>query len=104
MAATTLFGGPFIQITTKANGQIVPVVGAEIRVYTAGTATPQAVYTDPGLSIAWVQPLVTNIYGQTDGPVYVTPTPALKIVVVDDDGIAVPGFPMDNYSPSAVGV
>jgi hypothetical protein len=103
MAATTLFNGPFIQITAKQNGQIVPVVGAQIFVYIAGTSTPQDVFTDPGLSVAWDQPIETNLYGQTDGPVYVTPTPALKIVVLDEDDVPVPGYPVDDWSPAAVG-
>lgn len=100
MAATTLFNGPFITIF-DADGN--PVVGAQITVFAAGTSTPQDVYTDAALGVAWVQPLETNAAGQTTGPVYVTPTPALKIVVVDDEGAAVDGYPMDGWSPSAVG-
>ena len=60
------------------------------------------VYTDSDLGVAWLQPLETNAAGQTTGPVYVSPTPALKIVVVDALGAPVPGYPLDDYSPSAV--
>ena len=99
MAATTLFNGGFITIFDQ-NGD--PVVGAHITVFQAGTSTPQPVYTNAGLSIAWSQPLTTNAAGQTTGPVFCTPTPALKIVCVDSNGTACPGFPMDYWSPSAV--
>lgn len=99
MAATTLFNGPFIAIS-DANGD--PVVGAKIRTYEAGTSTPLNVYTDSDLLIPWSQPLVTNSAGQTTGPVYCFLTPAIKIVVVDANDVACPGFPMDHWSPSAV--
>ena len=105
MAATTLFSGPYIQVidnrlTTETPG--VPLVGAKIYVYTAGTLVPQPVYHDSDLNTAWTQPLVTNASGITDDPVYVTPTPALKILITDADDVALPGFPMDDFSPSAV--
>ena len=99
MAATTLFNGPFITIF-DADG--APIVGAQISVFAAGTDTPEDVFTDSGLGTPWDQPLVTNAAGQTTGPVYVSPTPALKIVVLDADDVPCPGFPMDNWSPSAV--
>lgn len=99
MAAVTLFNGPFIHIE-DADGN--PIVGAQITTFVAGTSTPLPVYRNSGLSLAWTQPLVTNAAGNTTGPVYVSPTPAIKIVVVDADGAPVTGFPMDNWSPSAV--
>lgn len=99
MAATTLFNGPFVTIW-DADG--VPVVAAEITIFEAGTSTPADVFTDADLSVAWAQPIVTNAAGQTEGPLYVTPTPALKIVVVDTNNAPCPGYPMDGWSPSEV--
>jgi hypothetical protein len=99
MAATTLFAGPVVHIV---NALGVPIVGAQITTFVAGTTTVQPVYHDSALSVAWTQPLVTNAAGNTTDPVYVSPTPALKIVVVDAVGVAVPGYPMDHWSPAAV--
>lgn len=99
MAANTLFSAPFVTIFDE-NGD--PVVGAQISIYIAGTVTPQPVYHDSDLMDAWTQPIETNAAGQTDGPVYVTPTPALKIVVLDADDVPVTGYPVDDWSPSAV--
>ena len=99
MAANTLFSDPFALIL-DASGN--PLVGAKITTFQAGTSTPQAVYTEPTVTTAWTQPIVTNAAGQSTGPIYVRPTPALKIVVVDANGVAVPGYPMDFWSPSAV--
>jgi hypothetical protein len=99
MAATTVFNGPFITIF-DVNGD--PVVGAKLTFFEAGTSTPTNIYSDSDLTLPWSQPIVTNAAGQTTGPVYCFLTPALKIVVVDADDVACPGFPMDNYSPSAV--
>ena len=99
MAATTLFNGPFIAIF-DADG--VPIVGAKITTFEAGTSTPLDVFTDPDLDIPWDQPLVTNAAGQTSGPVYVDPTPALKVVVVTADDVPVSGYPVDFWSPSQV--
>ena len=99
MAATTLFSGPFIHIASATG---TPVAGAQITTFVAGTTTVQPVYHDAALSVAWTQPLVTNAAGNTTDPVYVSPTPALKIVVVDALGVSVPGYPMDSWSPAAV--
>lgn len=101
MAATTLFLDPFL-LVLDTNG--VPLVGAEATFFEAGSSTPLDVYTNTGLSIPWDQPIVTNAAGQSTGPIYVSPTPAIKIVIVDADGVAVPGYPMDNWSPAAIGV
>ncbi len=99
MAANSLFSGPFVSIVS-ADGE--PVVGAKIYVYAAGTMDSEPVYHDSDLGDAWTQPIETNAAGQTDGPVYVSPVPALKIVVVDADDVPVPGYPVDDWSPSAV--
>lgn len=99
MAANCLFSAPFLYFV-DADG--VPVVGAKVTVFEAGTSTPQPVYHDAALGSAWLQPIVTNSAGQSDGPVYVTPTPALKIVVTDANDVPLSGFPVDSWSPSAV--
>jgi len=106
MAAATLFAQPFAyvpdnRLTTDTPG--VPLVGAKIYVYETGTSTPQPVYTDAGLSVAWTQPIVTNASGETDGPIYVTQTPALKILITDADDVNLPGYPVDPWSPYALG-
>jgi hypothetical protein len=62
------------------------------------------VYHDSLLSVAWTQPIVTNAAGQSDDPIYVTPTPALKVLITDDVDVDLPGYPADNQSPYAVGV
>lgn len=99
MAAITLFCDPFLYVV-DANG--VPLVGAQASFFVAGTDTPTDVWTDSDLSVPWVQPIVTNAAGQSDGPVYLSPTPAIKIVIVDANDVDVPGYPVDNYSPAAV--
>lgn len=99
MSATTLFGDPFLRIE-DVNG--CPLVGAKATFFEAGTSTPLAVYTDSDLSVAWAQPIVTNAAGQSDGPIYLFLTPALKIVVVDANDVPVAGYPADNISPAAV--
>lgn len=99
MAATTLFNGPFLYIV-DADG--VPLVGAKVTTFEAGTSTPLDVFHDSDLGVSWTQPITTNAAGQSDGPVYVSPTPAIKIVVVDANDVPVSGFPVDDWSPSAV--
>lgn len=99
MSANTLFSGPFVHIEDESGN---PIVGAKITVFIAGLSTPQAVYHDAALAVPWVQPIVTNAAGNSDDPIYVSPTPALKIVVVDADDVPVSGWPIDNWSPSQV--
>ena len=99
MSATTLFLQPFLFLQDEYGN---PIVGGSVTTFAAGTTTPQAVYQDPDLTIPWTQPIVTNAAGQSSGPVFVSPTPALKIVAVDANNVAVPGFPMDNWSPAEV--
>jgi len=92
---------PFLYVV-DADG--VPVVGAQATFFAAGTSDPEPVFTDPDLAVAWDVPILTNAAGQSDGPIYVSPTPALKIVIVDADDVPIDGFPMDFWSPSAVAV
>lgn len=105
MAAATLFAQPhaYVPDTRPASSSPgAPLVGAKIYAYTAGTVTPVALYTDSDLSIEWDIPIVTNSAGQSDGPIYVTPTPALKVKITDADDVDLPGFPADNQSPYQV--
>jgi len=99
VAANTLFSQPFLLVL---NSDGCPIVGAKASFFVAGTSTPQDVWTDSDGSIPWSQPIETNAAGQSDGPIYVSPTPALKIVIVDADDVPVDGYPVDNWSPSAV--
>jgi hypothetical protein len=74
----------------------------QLSFFEAGTSTPADVFSDSDLGTPWVQPIVFNADGQPDGPIYLSPTPALKIVYVDENAVAVPGYPFDGYSPAAV--
>lgn len=96
MAAATLFAGPFVFITDD-DGH--PVPGALITVFQAGTSSPIAVYHNSDLNIEWTQPIECDSNGKTDGPVFVSPTPSLKIVVTDADLVPVPPFPVDHITP-----
>lgn len=100
MAATTLFCQPFWSARDAVTS--APLVGAKLSVFIAGTSTPQPVYHDSDLMTAWTQPIVTNADGQSTGPIYLTPTPALKLVAVDANNVPLPGYPFDDYSPAAV--
>jgi hypothetical protein len=106
VAAAQLFAQPYWQaydnrLTSDTPG--VPLVGAKLTVFITGSTTPQPVYHDSDLSVAWTQPIVTNASGISDDPIYVSQTPALKIVAVDADDVALPGFPQDPWSPYALG-
>ena len=82
-------------------GAMVPNDGGFIFTYEAGTSTPQATYTDSDLLVPNTNPIVLDSDGQCT--MYLTPTPALKIDVQDSDGVSLPGFPVDDVSPAAVG-
>ena len=99
MAASTLFGQPYFQVRDLTG---LALIGAKVTFFEAGTSSPLDVWHDPDLSVAWIQPIVTDAAGQSYGPIYVSPTPAIKIVVVDADDVPVDGFPFDFYSPAAV--
>lgn len=73
--------------------------GYQLSFYQAGLATPLPVWTDVARTIAWAQPIVFNADGNPDGPIYLSDTPAYKVVYLDDDDVAVPGYPVDFVSP-----
>lgn len=77
-------------------------VGYQLSFFQAGTSTPVDVFSDVDLSIAWAQPIVFNADGEPDSPIYLSPEPDLKIVYLDADDVAVPGYPFDDYAPYAV--
>lgn len=77
-------------------------VGYQLSFYEAGTDTPIDVWTDVDRSIAWAQPIVLNAEGNPDGVIYLSDTPAFKVVYLDDNDVAVPGYPIDFISPYEV--
>lgn len=106
MAAATLFAQPFAyvpdnRLTTRTPG--APLVGAKISVFVAGTGTPQTVWQDSDLSVAWTVPIVTNASGASNGPIYVAQTPSLKVLITDADDVTLPGYPADDQTPYALG-
>lgn len=106
MAAATLFAQPFLYVPDTRTGSTTPgqpLVGAKLYVYITGTTTPQPVYHDVDLQNAWTQPITTNAAGQSDDPIFVEQTPALKILITDDVDVDLPGYPMDGWSPYALG-
>ncbi len=77
-------------------------LGYQLSFNIAGTATPTPVYHDSDLSEAWDQPIVFNAAGQPGNPIFLAPTPALKVLYLDDANVPVDGYPFDDYSPAAV--
>lgn len=96
MSAATLFAAPFLFITDDDG---VPVPGALIYIYEAGTTNEITVYHDSDLSDPWTQPIECDANGKTDGPVFVSPTPSLKVAVTDADEVPVAPYPIDNWTP-----
>lgn len=74
-------------------------VGNQLIFYEAGTSTPLVVWTDVDRTIAWAQPIVLNAQGNPTGIIYLSNTPAFKVVYLDSNSVAVPGYPQDNISP-----
>ncbi len=105
MAAASAFAQPVIYVPDNRVGATspgAPLVGAKIYFFVAGSSTPLAVYHDSDLNTSWTQPLVTNASGQTDDPVYMSPTPAFKVLITDDADVDLPGYPVDMLSPYEV--
>ncbi len=76
--------------------------GNQLSFYVTGTNTPLDVWTDSDLTLAWAQPIILNAVGESNGPIYVSPTPAYKVVYEDSEGVAIPGYPVDFVSPSTI--
>lgn len=105
MSAATVFAQPFLYVpdnrpTTTTPG--APLEGAKAYFFITGTSTPQPVYHDSDLSVAWTQPIVTNAAGISSDPIFVTPTPSLKILITDANDVNLPGYPMSNWTPYAL--
>ncbi len=66
------------------------------------SSTPLDVFTDPDLMTAWAQPILTNAAGKSDGPIYLTPATALKVVAVDANDVPIAGYPADFISPAVI--
>lgn len=67
----------------------VPVAGGKLYSWTAGTSTPQALYTDPALTIAYSNPLILDSAGRPAGPIYLLTTPAYKFRLDDANDVTV---------------
>lgn len=70
--------------------------------FEAGTSTPTPVYSDSDLSVEILQPIEFNAAGQPDTPIYLPPTPAVKIVYTDENEVDISGYPFDDFSPLQV--
>lgn len=79
MAAATL-DGPFPQYFDDDGN---PLSGGFLYSYVAGTAfgTPQSLYTDSGLSIAYTNPVELNTAGRPTGPIYMLASPAYDLIL-----------------------
>lgn len=79
----------------------VPINGAKVYVYAAGTTTPLSLYSDSGLSSAADNPIVAT---QGFVPLRYMATASYKLVVTTSAGAAVTGYDGDNIDPGvAVG-
>lgn len=91
------------QLTTNPNaprdwaGDIVP--GALLYAYASGTTTPLTVYADAAATIPHPSPIEADGNGVFPQIFY---TGAVKIIVTDPDGVALPGFPLDPAPRSVV--
>lgn len=70
--------------------------------FESGTDVPLNVFTDSDLLLPWSQPIVLNSAGESTGPIYVSPTPDMKVVYTDADGVAIAGYPVDFVTPSTI--
>lgn len=74
----------FAQIS-DANG--VPISGALVHVFNAGTTTPRALFSDPGLSIPAANPIAADSAGRHD--IRYSSPDAYKIVVTTPGGVMI---------------
>lgn len=79
----------------------VPINGAKVYVYAAGTTTPLSLYSDSGLSSAADNPIIAT---QGFVPLRFMATASYKLTVTTSAGAAVTGYDGDNIDPGvAVG-
>lgn len=85
---------------TQANR--IPVsdggAGAQANFYLSGTDTQVAVYSDIGLASQRAQPVLANSVGVFP-ECYAASAAALRVLIRDADGIAIPGYPIDSIIP-----
>ena len=86
--AAAILSMPVLQFTDD-NGD--PLSDGLLYSYEAGTAfgTPQSVYTDSGLSVAYTNPVELDAAGRPTGPIYLLATPAYDFVLKDADGVTI---------------
>lgn len=77
-----------------------PLAGGFLYTYAAGGSTPQATYLDSDLApgSANTNPIELDSAGRC--VVYVTPTPALRLVLTDADAVQI--WEQDDVSPAEV--
>lgn len=86
---------PILQFSDQ-NG--APLVGGKLYTYTAGTSTPQPLYTDVGLTTPFSNPIVLDAAGTLGGPAY-TASVSYKYVLQDSNGVTL--FTADNIAAVA---
>jgi hypothetical protein len=74
----------------------VPISGAKVYIYAAGTTTPLSLYTDNTLSTGADNPIIAT---QGFVPLRFMATASYKIVVTTSAGAAVTGYDGDNIDP-----
>lgn len=68
--------------------------GAHLRAYSSGTTTPRTVYSDPECRFPHPVPLIADGAGVFP-PIYDNDDRDLRITVTDENGVVLPGYPID---------
>lgn len=89
-----IFRPPFLQVESSAG---VPVSGAKLYFYQAGTTTDQAVYQDSGLTTPHAQPVVADASG-IFAAIYLSAT-TYKVVLKDASDVTIKTY--DNINTTA---
>lgn len=74
----------------------LPLAGGKLYAYIAGTTTPQALYTDSGLSVPFANPIVLDSQGSIGAAVYMLASPGYKLNLTNSAGVDQDGWPVDN--------
>ena len=85
-----LLNYPLFKVT---DGNGLPVPGAKIYTYRAGTTTPQAAYSDQSGTTPLSNPVIADARGEA--VLWLAGLP-YKINVTDSLGVQLPNFPIDN--------
>jgi hypothetical protein len=80
--AAAILSMPILQFTDNDG---TPLDGGFLYCYEAGTAlgTPQDVFTDSDLAIAYANPVPLDSSGRPEGPIYLLASPAYDFVLTD---------------------